>query len=293
MLKYVLITPARNEEKTIEGTIQSVLSQTVKPERWIIISDGSTDETDTIIKKYAEKFRWIYYIRSPEREDRNFAGKASSFDLGYKKLSDVEYDIIGNLDADITIDADYFEYLLDRFSENKKLGVAGTPFREKDYDSTTDSHEGENHVAGGSQLFRKECYEDIGGYQKVRGGGVDWIAVTTARMKGWHTRSFKDKYFYHHRTLGTGNKNIFIAKYSYGRKDYDLGGHPLWELFRVIYQMVKKPYIIGGILILLGYTLSYITLRKRSISSEFIKFHRKEQIIKLRSIIRKKILTGT
>src|SRR5574337_1133569 len=185
---YVLITPARNEESFIEKTIQSIISQTLLPTKWIIVSDGSTDRTDEIGKKSLPEYSWIELIRMPELRDRSFAAKVSCFNTGYEQLKNIEYDIIGNLDADISFEKDYLEFLLDKFLIESDLGVAGTPFIENGYSSVADSFEGEKHVAGGCQLFRRECFEDVGGYIPIKGGGVDWVAVTTARMKGWKTQ---------------------------------------------------------------------------------------------------------
>ncbi len=122
-----------------------------------------------------------------------------------------------------------------KFSQIPELGVAGTIFREEGYDSSTNSFEGENHVAGGCQFFRRKCFEEVGGYIPHAAGGVDWIAVTTARMKGWQTRSFRDKHFFHYRSLGTAERSSLAATFAYGEKDCYLGNHPLWEFFRVLY----------------------------------------------------------
>ena len=116
--------------------------------------------------------------------------------------------------------------------DNPKLGVAGTPFVEdgKHYDYRFTNIE---HVSGACQLFRRKCFEEIGGYIPIKGGGIDWMAVTTARMKGWKTRTFTEKTCLHHRKIGTGDSNTLIAAgSSMGRKDYFLGDHPLWEIFR-------------------------------------------------------------
>ena len=111
-LKYILITPAYNEEAFIGKTISSVVSQTMRPKKWIIVSDGSTDGTDEIVRKRIGEHPWISFERMPEHRDRQFAAKVHAFNAGHGKLEGVEYDIIGNLDADITFEADYFEYLL-------------------------------------------------------------------------------------------------------------------------------------------------------------------------------------
>jgi len=282
---YVLITPARNEEAYIEKTICSVISQTLCPMKWIIVSDGSSDRTDDIVKKYAEKHLWITLIRMPEKRDRSFAAKVFCFRQGFEIIQHLNYDVIGNLDADISFDPDYFNFLMQKFSENPGLGVAGTPFIEEGYNSLTDSYEGEKHVPGGCQLFRKKCFEEIGGYTPNKAGGIDWIAVTTARMKGWKTQSFKDKYFYHHRTLGMGGSNRIGAIFNYGRKDYYLGGHPLWEIFRVGYRMIKRPYIIGAAATLTGYIFEWISRKPRAVPKELMQFHREEQMQKLKEIL--------
>src|SRR5262249_21044718 len=148
-----------------------------------------------------------------------------------------------------------------------------------------DSVEGENHVAGGCQLFRRHCFEDVGGYIPNRGGGIDWIAVTTARMKGWKVRSFSEKRFHHYRTLGTAKKGPLRALFSYGEKDYYLGGSPVWELFRVLYRMAKRPVLLGGLTLFSGYVWAAIRRAKRAVSPELMRFHRQEQMKKLRAIL--------
>src|SRR6201999_2013743 len=128
--KYVLITPARNEVDLIEGPLKSVTAQTMPPVKWVIVSDGSTDGTDELVLKYAAQFPWIELLRMPERKERNFSGKVLAFRAGQERMAGLEYDVIGNLDADITFEPDYFEFLMGKFAENPKLGVGGTPYRE-------------------------------------------------------------------------------------------------------------------------------------------------------------------
>lgn len=283
--RYVLITPARNEARFLENTIQCVARQTLLPARWIIVDDGSEDDTAGIAARYAAEYDWIELIHRPKGEDRNFAAKAWAFRAGQDRLRTVEYDIIGNLDADVSLDPDHFAFLMNRFAEDPHLGVAGTVFREDGYDSSIDSFEGQNYVSGQCQIFRRECFEAIGGYVPSRIGGIDWIAVTTARMRGWKTRSFRDKSFFHHRVLGTANHGRLGRNYVYGKKDYFLGGHPLWEICRCIYQLSKRPYFIGGIAFFAGYFGSLLRHKPRVVSDDLMRFHRREQITKLKAIV--------
>jgi hypothetical protein len=150
-----------------------------------------------------------------------------------------------------------------------------------------DSFEGEFHVAGQFQLFRRECLVDVGGYVPNKAGGVDWIAVTTARMKGWQTRSFREKRFFHYRTLGTAERGPLEALYSYGEKDYYLGGSPIWEVCRVAYRLGKRPVLSGGLALGLGYLTAMLRRLKKPVSDELMRFHRREQMKKLRSIVGK------
>ena len=283
-LSYALITPARNEERFIEATIESVIAQTVRPRRWVIVSDGSTDRTDAIVTEYLHEHSWIGLVRRPEHLDRHFAAKARCFHDGFQTLPKDGCDIVGNLDADITFDKEYFEFLLDRFAEDPRLGVAGTPFVEGDtrYDYRFTNVE---HVSGACQLFRRECFEEIGGYVPVAGGGIDWIAVTTARMKGWKTRTFREKVCHHHRPMGTAAAGRFTALYRLGRKDYCLGGHPLWQVCRSGFQMFRRPYVVGGLLLLAGYLGALVRGVHRPVSPELVRFHRREQMRRLRVVL--------
>jgi len=289
---YVLITPARNEETFIETTIHSVIKQTVLPVKWVIVNDGSTDATSSIVRPYLANHRWIELVDLPVRRERNFAAKVYAFNAGQERVKDLEYEIIGNLDGDVSLDEDHFEFLLNEFGKNPRLGVAGTIFKEHGYSSATDSFEGINHVSGQCQIFRRRCFEEIGGYRANKAGGVDWMAVTTARMMGWTTRSFREKSFFHHRALGTAERGRFASSFSYGEKDYYLGGHPVWELFRVAYRMTKRPYLLDGAALGLGYLWAVLRRMERPVSEELMRFHRKEQMQKLRSIFRSLVMFG-
>ncbi|MBK9170101.1 MAG: glycosyltransferase family 2 protein [Bryobacterales bacterium] len=283
-LQYVLITPARNEAEYIEKTLESVVHQSVRPLRWIVVENGSTDATASIVARYAQEYTWIQLVLQDKAKGRSFAGKAQAFNAGLEIARELPYDVIGNLDADISFDETFFEFLLQQFAADPELGVAGTVFEEEGYKSETDSFEGRNHVAGQCQLFRRACMEEIGGYVAHRRGGIDWIAVTTARMKGWKTRSFREKSFYHYRHMGTAERGRLAAMFSYGEKDYYLGGHPLWQVFRCAYRATKRPYLTGGVALLAGYVAASVRGMERPVSRELMRFHRREQMLKLKRI---------
>lgn len=287
---YVLITPARNEAQFIELTIKSVVSQTVPPLKWVIVSDGSTDSTDDIVRRYASNYPWIELVRMPEREERHFAGKVYAFKAGYDKVKEMRFEAVGSVDADASFDEDYFAFLLQKLTEDHALGLIGTAFREtagENYDYRFVSIE---HVTGICQLFRRQCFEDIGGYVPVKGGAIDRIANLAARMKGWKTRTFTEKTYFHHRQMGTAQQSILRARFKDGLKDYAVGSHPLWELFRAVYQMTKRPFIIGGMTLLSGYTWSFVRRTRRPVSVEMARFTRQEQMQRLKEFLTGKAL---
>jgi hypothetical protein len=279
--QYVVITPARNEAAFIELTLKSMVAQSVKPLKWVIVSDGSTDGTDDIVQKYLPGNSWIELVRMPERKERTFAGKIHAFNAGYEKVKGLAYDYIASMDGDISFDEDYFSFLLSKLSADTSLGLVGTPFREGDsmYDYRFVSVE---HVSGACQLFRSECFDQIGGYVPIKGGGVDHVAVISCRMKGWRTRTFTEKTCSHHRKMGGAKHGPARMKFEIGKLDYALGGHPLWELFRVAYQTTKSPMFIGGLMIFAGYFSSMLRGVKRPVSDELVRFRRAEQMKRLR-----------
>ena len=283
--KYVLITPARNEEFFIERTIQSVIEQTVLPLKWVIVSDGSTDNTDHIVKSYSAKHDWIELVRTPERKERHFAGKVHAFNAGYARVNGLDYDIIGNLDADITFEDDYFEFILNKFLENPHLGVGGTPFKEDSfqYDYRFTNIE---HVSGACQMFKRECFEEVGGYAPLEVGGIDLIAVTNARMKGWQTRTFTEKSYQHHRKMGSEIHRNLTCAIKGGYHDYQMGVNVVWQFFRSAYQMTNKPFVVSGCVLLTGYLWAMITRTERLVTEEFVAFRKKEQMSRLKNAIR-------
>jgi poly-beta-1,6-N-acetyl-D-glucosamine synthase len=288
---YVIVTPARNEARSIEMTIRSVVEQTVRPLRWVIVSDGSTDATDDIVKQHAAEHDWIELVRMPERQERHFAGKVYAFNAGQARVQDLPYQVIASLDADITFEADYFSFLLQRLAADPALGLVGTPFSETGNETYDYRFVSIEHVSGACQVFRRECFEAIGGYVPVKGGAIDNIAVITARMKGWKTRTFTEKICQHHRAMGTAQVSPLQAKFKFGGKDYAIGNHPAWELFRAAYQSTKKPLLLGGLALGAGYFWAALCRAERPVSRELITFHRKEQMERLKKAFAGRLLS--
>lgn len=282
---YIIITPARNEAQFIEQTVQSVIAQTVRPVKWLIVSDGSTDGTDEIVQVYSRDNPWIELLRMPDRTERHFAGKVHAFNAGYSRGKQFSPDIVCNLDADVTVAPDHFEFLIKKYQTDPKLGLWGAPFREGDFQYDYRYTNVEN-VWGGCQLFRRECYEEIGGYVPVKGGCVDHIAVLSARMKGWKTRTFTEKVCTHHRTMGTAQQSALKAKFRMGMKDYSVGNHPVWELSRAIYQLRNPPVLFGGIALFTGFAWAALTRAEVRVSDEMAAFSRREQMDRLQRLLK-------
>lgn len=263
------------------GLCESMIAQTRLPLRWVVVSDASSDGTDEIVESYRRSADWIDLVRMPEKRDRSFAAKVSCFNAGYARVDDLPFDVVASLDADITFPPDYFEYLMKQFEESPNLGVAGTPFTEAGagYDYRFTNIE---HVSGACQMFRRECFRQIGGYVPIKGGGIDWVAVSTARMKGWQTRTFTDRVCEHHRPMGTGSSGKIKSIFRHGWKDYYLGGHPAWQLFRSVYQSTRQPYIVGGVSLFAGYVCAALGGTERMVSDELMAFHRAEQMRRLK-----------
>jgi glycosyltransferase involved in cell wall biosynthesis len=283
-MSYVIVTAARNEAAFIEMTIKAVVRQHLRPLRWVIVSDGSTDATDAIVIRYASEHPWIQLMRMPERAERHFGGKARAFNAGLASMQELAYDAVVNLDADVSFEPFYFSFLMRKLVEDPRLGVVGTAFDDDSlrYDYRFVSIE---HVSGPCQVFRRRCLEEIGGYVLSKSGGVDDIAVITARMKGWKTRTFTALTYRHHRCMGTEGRSATSARLRAGALDYALGGHPLFEILRGIYQMTKRPFGVGGLTILAGYVWALLRRVPRPVSEEFVLFRRHEQMQRVRRLL--------
>ena len=284
---YVLITPAKNEEKYIQKTLDSIVSQTILPKRWVIVSDGSTDGTDEIVLDYCDKHDFIYLLRADAHNTRNFGSKVLAFRAGVESLRHLEYDFIGNLDADVSFDSHYFESLLKKFHEDTKLGVGGGRVLElkKGVYKAPFGSKGRS-VPGAIQLFRRECYEDIGGYIPLTLGGEDGVAEMMARMHKWNVESFSDLEVIHHRSKSFGiGCGILRYRYRGGLRDYFMGYNPTFFLLKALTRVVERPYIIGTLFRLAGYCWAAARGYKREVPLECISSIRKEQLTRIKSAL--------
>ena len=292
-LSYVLITPARNEAQLIEFTLKAVVAQSARPLKWVIVSDGSTDGTDEIVKKYAVENPWIELVRMPERRERHFAGKVYAFNAGYARVTGLPYEAIGNLDGDTSFESDYFSYLLEKLAADPKLGVVGGRLLDGSSDQSYNfGNTGLDYVSGPCQVFRRECFEAIGGYQPMKSGGVDLVAVLSARMQGWTVRTFTEKVCLHHRPMNGAEMRGFSERLHRGKMDYLLGSHPAWEIFRSVYQMRYKPYLVGGVLIFAAYFWRLLTGVERTMPADLMAFRRRDQMERLRRVFRRLLSFG-
>ena len=285
---YVVITPAYNEGKYISKTIESVLAQTILPAKWVIISDGSTDNTDDIVKLYADKNQLIQFVRLEKSENKgNFASKVFAFNRGYQILKEISYSYICNMDADVSFDAHYFEDIMQEFRRNPRLGIAGGRiFEETGSGIRTLSFEDLRYVSGRIQLFRRECYDDIGGYRSVAQGGEDTIAAVMARMHGWQCTIYPHLKILHHKT-GASARGFLKESFRDGAKDYHLGSHPVFQCFKSLNRIRQRPYFFGAVVRLSGFLWQYLSRQERPVNAEFVKFFRSEQREKMKLLLQR------
>jgi len=279
---YVLVTPARNEGRYIQETIESVLAQTVLPRRWVIVSDGSTDDTESITKRYSLQNVIITLVRRSGDVTRNYGSKVRAISAGSEELRNTDYDFIGILDADVSFDRDYYERVLKEFDNNPRLGIAGGVISERDGQRFRPRFgETERCVPGAIQLFRRQCYEEIGGIRALRYGGEDTTAIEMARMRGWEVRSFSDLVVSHHRRDGTEGMGILPARFRQGLEDYCVGYHPLYEMTKCVRRMAEKPYVFGSIFRMSGYFWGAMTRQRSELPAEFVRYLRNQQLRRL------------
>ena len=283
---YVLVTAARDEEKYIQTTIESVAAQTLRPEEWVIVSDGSKDRTDEIIRSFSEKHAFIRYLRIEPDCGRNFRSQVYAINAGIDHLKTRSYEFIGNVDADISLIPAYYERVLQRFMENPFIGLVGGWIHEPKGQSgifTPRAFNSTNSVPHGVQLFRRQCFEEIGGYVPLPYGGPDWFAEVMARKSGWEIAVCRDLPVRHHK-LSSSVEGALRGSFRQGQMDYSLGSHPIFEIFKCCSRMGKWPFSVFPFIRMAAFFYSYLSV-KRPVSDEFVRFLRTEQIQRLRSTL--------
>jgi glycosyltransferase involved in cell wall biosynthesis len=274
---YMLVTAAHNEEAFIEKTIKAVMSQTLLPKRWVIVSDGSIDETDKIVGGYADRYPLIELVRIGKDHARSFASKVYALNAGLERLNDSDCEFIGNLDADVSFDESYFANLVGEFERDPGLGLAGGFIYEKRHGGfSARANNSIRSVAGAVQLFRRECYESVGGILPLKYGGEDWCAEVMARMKGWRVRAIPELKVFHHKPTGAG-AGVLRYWYHQGFMDYSLGSHPLFAIVKCLRRLRAKPYVAGTLARLTGFVWAYYRKEERPVPREFVEYLRREQ----------------
>jgi glycosyltransferase involved in cell wall biosynthesis len=257
MIKYVIVSPVRNEEKYIEETILSVLNQTILPAEYILVNDGSTDSTRTIIEKYSSEHTWIKVVDRPPKEHSPGRGVVEAFYEGFNVITETDWDFIVKLDGDLKFNETYFEEIFHYFQEDPKLGMAsGTEFIYK-RGKIKMVVMPEDHVKGASKVIRKECWDEIGGFERVL--GWDTIDEERAQVLGWKTRSYKEIKMIHFKPVGVRQKNIVKREILAGERQHYLGYLPAFAIFKGFYRMFRKPFLIAGVLNIYGFAVASLS----------------------------------
>ncbi|MEI8340151.1 MAG: glycosyltransferase family A protein [Verrucomicrobiota bacterium] len=274
---YVIITPAHNEAAYIEKTIISVVAQTIRPLKWVIVNDSSTDRTPEIVKHYSNEHGFIQLLNIERDGGRHFANKVRAFNCGLTELSHLNYEYIGNLDADIFVQDHYYETILSGFKCDAKLGIAGGMVYTKMGDKFVTEDGTLDSIGGAVQLFRRRCFQDIGGYLPLPYGGEDAAAEITARMKGWKVRKDPALKVFENRRTGSGEPNRIGARVREGQRMHSLGYDPAFFFMRCLFRATDSPCIIGSIATLLGYADSLFYRRPVVLSEKVASYLKKEQ----------------
>ena len=217
-----------------------------------------------------------------KKEDRDFGSKVYAFNAGYDYIKDEDYDFIGNLDADITFERNYYESIIYKFEKDEELGIAGGSFFDVFNNKKIKISNSIDSVRGAVQLFRYKCFSDINGYIPLKQGGIDSVADFKAKMNRWKVQTFQDIIVLHHRRTGSQGYGILSASIRRGKQDYSLGYHPLFEMMRCIFRSFNRPILIGSFCVLYGYYYSFFAKDKISLGTDLVRFIRQEQMNKLK-----------
>lgn len=278
--RYVVISPVRDEERHIEKTIGSMISQTVQPLEWVVVNDGSTDETAEIIGKYLPAHHWIKLVNRQDRGFRkNGGGVIDAFKEGYDSVNTNAWDFIVKLDGDLSFDANYFAKCFIHFHDEPTLGMGGGVIANLvDGYFLVDEKNPTFHVRGATKIYRRECWEDIGGLLAV--SGWDTLDEVKANMLGWTTRTFQELTLMHYRPTGSAD-GTWANSVKNGRSDYICGYHPLFMMLKCAKRLFERPYLIVGGGHLYGFFSSYLKNVPQVPDDKLIRYLRREQIKRL------------
>jgi glycosyltransferase involved in cell wall biosynthesis len=273
---YVVVTPARNEAVHLPGTIASMRAQTRPPAEWIVVDDGSTDDTATIAMHAAEQCDWLHVVRRDDRGHRAAGiGVVTAFYDGLAAVRRTDWDFLVKLDADVLLAPDYFERCLDRFAEDPQLGIAGGVFHNPMPGGGFEEERTPRfHVRGGSKIYRRACWDDIGGV--IRMTGWDAFDDVKANRLGWRTQSFPDIVVQHQRFTGDagGQWGTWVKN---GRASYIVGYDPLFLVARSVSRLRERPSLTSSAGLLVGYFGALLRREPRVDDPETIRFMRQQQ----------------
>jgi glycosyltransferase involved in cell wall biosynthesis len=282
----VLITPARDEAATIGQVIAAVRAQAVTPLRWIIVDDTSVDATADVVGEHIAGVDWIRLVRHDTGAPADFASKVYAFRAGLRHLDGVDYDFIGNLDADILVRPDYFAQVLRAFQERPRLGIAGGHIIEEYGGRRVPQRISANSVSGAVQLFRRRAFEDIGGLRPMRLGGEDSVAEILARMRGWEVATLFDIKARHHGQALSLSKGPLAAWFTRGMLNRSLGYAPFFQAAVSVYRAaVQSPYGLTGAAMFAGYLSAAARRVAPALDAEAVAFLRTEQRQRLRGML--------
>lgn len=283
--RYIICTPVKNEVKYIENTIKSVIKQTIKPLEWLIVSDNSIDGTDEVIIGYGKDFPFIRLLKYTYNGISQLVSAKKAYAAKHALLNakSMDFGFFCGMDSDITFSENLFEELMKNMEKDPKLGLCGG-FIYNVFDNGIGPYFNTSHTVGGPlQFFRKQCYNDIGGWQPV--GMEDGLAVTMAKMHGWNVKSFSNLIIYHHKPSGIKGRNIFAAKFKLGRLERLHGDHPLYQFARSFRYFFWRPKVFGTLLRIAGYWYSIIKHEKIDTPPEIVAYIRKDQFNKIKSFL--------
>jgi poly-beta-1,6-N-acetyl-D-glucosamine synthase len=278
-VQYIIITPARDEEKHIELTLKSVIAQSVLPSEWIVVNDGSKDNTGSIIDDYAKRYPWIHAVHRSDRGCRKAGGGVvEAFYDGYVKVVGKAWCYIVKLDGDLSFDETYFQNCFEEFQRNPRLGIAGGMV----YHSVNGGLQLEEnplfHVRGATKIYKRECWDAIG--ELIRAPGWDTLDEVKASMLGWETRSFPDLKVIHHRFTGAAD-GAWRNWVKNGTANYISGYHPLFMFLKCIKRAFQRPYLVGALALAWGFVGGYLKGIPQIGDRRLINYLRKQQIRKL------------